>query len=280
MPLGVPLAARRQLPLPRKRVSRCRRPLRGGLVRGVGSGRAAAEWQQSCGIDRSPAPPPLSVGKRAGSSVVPRGLETGEQAERHSARGIKSSPCGKSVHESPDRRIVSPCFPFLPASRHHASGPPNICRSMLWCSGSAHRAGKGRIHRARPSGPDHAGMLARRARPPLSRIRGIAVAAPNKCSSAVKARSRGEPCPPPKGRCRCAHCRLARDRSREVRKSDERLEKKKSSPSQPWKITRGKPRQTQAGAGSAGHAGRRTREEEPGPWQATSPRHRARGGFA
>ncbi|MCK9589629.1 MAG: hypothetical protein M0Q93_09750, partial [Terrimicrobiaceae bacterium] len=27
----------------------------------------------------------------------------------------------------------------------------------------------------------------------------VAVAAPNKCSSAVKARSRGEPCPPPKG---------------------------------------------------------------------------------
>ncbi len=50
MPLGVPLAARRQLPLPRKRVSRCRRPLRGGLERGAGTGRAAAEWQQSCGI--------------------------------------------------------------------------------------------------------------------------------------------------------------------------------------------------------------------------------------
>ena len=46
-----------------QRVSRCRRPLRGGLVRGVGSGRAAAEWQQSCGIDRSPAPPPLCVRK-------------------------------------------------------------------------------------------------------------------------------------------------------------------------------------------------------------------------
>jgi hypothetical protein len=35
-----------------------------------------------------------------------------------------------------------------------------------------------------------------------------------------------------------------------------------------------------AGAGSAGHAGRRAREEEPGPWQATSPRHRAPGGIA
>lgn len=44
----------------------------------------------------------------------------------------------------------------------------------------SHRAGAGRIHRASPCGPDHAGMLARRARPPLSRIRGIAVAARQK----------------------------------------------------------------------------------------------------
>jgi len=61
---------------------------------------------------------------------------------------------------------------------------PNISRSMFRCSGSSHRAGTGRIHRASPSGPDHAGCW------PGERGRRsfVAVAAPQQTSVRQHAR--------------------------------------------------------------------------------------------
>jgi len=45
-----------------------------------------------------------------------------KRAGRSRARPQNMPRCGL-VTKAPDRRIVSPCFPFLPASRHHAAVP-------------------------------------------------------------------------------------------------------------------------------------------------------------
>ena len=122
----------------------------------------------------------------------------------------------------------------LRSARHRAASP-NIRRSMFRCSGSSHRAGWNRYPRRARSTPGSRFALClswNRARLPLRGLRSfVAAAAPrNKCSAAREAREKGEPARTAEGWVRYAHCRLARDRSREWRlRNGERLENENTS---------------------------------------------------
>jgi len=109
-------------------------------------------------------PSPEAGGRsRARPQNIPRcGLVTKALTAASCRLALTRSPPGEShppgcacAQSSPDapasRWSVPPCKP-PPCQRS-----PNVCRSMFRCSGSSHRAGKGRSHRASPSGPDHAG---------------------------------------------------------------------------------------------------------------------------
>jgi hypothetical protein len=116
-------------------------------------------------------------------NALPR---SGGQVSRQAAK----YPAMRSGHESPDRRIVSAGFPFLPASRHHASGPPMYAAP---CSGAvAPHIERGRGAAIAPVPP---GLITLAAGPESAAAAPSSLwpRAANKCSSAVKARSRGEP---------------------------------------------------------------------------------------
>lgn len=139
---------------------------------------------------------------------------------------------------------------FLPPT-HPATvqRPPNISRSMFRCSGSSHRAESSRYPRRARSTPGSRFALCLSwivLAYPVRGLRSFVAAAALEKVFGRQARpgEGGEPCPPPKVGDRYAHCRLARDRSREWRlRNGERLGNEKSLPSSRGKILQAQPTQ-------------------------------------
>ena len=171
-------------------ISRCRRPFRFAPGRAGPRGCGGAGPAVSVGLKDAPSSPRSSSGRGVGFKVVPTSTVLSTRHEQ---------PCPCTVAVRPRRKL-------LRASRHRAASP-NVSRSMFRVPAEPGILTSSGMGVATPGG--HA---PRQAVAALGACHGIVLAYPCAASapsslrprqeisvrSAGKARSQGEPCPPPK----------------------------------------------------------------------------------